>query len=799
MVEKKMDKKVLRVLEYNKIIDKLADKTTSVLSREIAEQLIPSDDISSIVSMQQETSEAVSMIMRKGSPPIHGLSDIRGALKRAEIGSILSPKELLQISHSLKIAQNMKRYAGEDRRSEVYAVIDSLVEQLQPLKSVQDSINQCIIGEDEIADNASSELSSIRRQMRNINNKIKDILNQIIHSAKYQKYLQEPIVTVRGDRYVIPVKAEYKAEVPGMLHDSSASGATLFIEPMAVVQANNELRGLEGKEKKEIERILSELTEMIHQHIHEIHVNVRNIAQLDFIFAKAKLSIDMNAVEPVMNEQGYLNIKKARHPLIDPKKVVATDIYLGKDFDTLVITGPNTGGKTVTLKTIGLFTLMAQAGLHVPANDGTELAVFKKVFADIGDEQSIEQSLSTFSSHMTNIVNILKNVDENSLALFDELGAGTDPVEGAALAMAILEYLRRSGVKTAATTHYSELKLFALTTEGVENASCEFDVETLQPTYKLLIGIPGKSNAFAISKRLGLDSAIINRAKEFLSQEDVKFEDIISNLEKNRKIAEEEKNKAIAYKREIEALKNELSKQKEKLAAQREQILNEARHEAKKIISEARDEVEEAIRVIRRLQEEKEELERNRAIEQARAKLRNKMNKLDESLAESVIPKKGYAEPPRNLKPGDQVLIINLNQKGTVLIPPDENGEAQIQAGIMKINVHISNLRLIEDDSYKEAVESISKGKGGIHKSISVSTELDLRGQVLEEAILNAEKFLDDAILASLKQVTIIHGKGTGTLRAGIHHMLRNNRYVKSFRLGKYGEGESGVTIVELK
>jgi len=793
-----MDSKVLRVLEYHKIIEQLMDRTTSVLSRELAQRLQPSVEISDVVELQQETSEAVSMIMRKGSPPIYGLSDIRGSLKRAEIGSVLSPKELLQVGQALKIARNIKRYVGEDRKSEVYPVIDSLTEQLKPFKDIEESIQQCIIGEDEIADNASPELSNIRRQMRNVQNRIKDILHQIIHSPKYQKYLQEPIVTMRGDRYVIPVKSEHKADVPGLLHDSSSSGATLFIEPMAVVQANNELRELASKEKNEIERILAELTRMVQENVNEIRTNVDNIAKLDFIFAKAKLSIDMNAVEPVLNENGYLNIKKGRHPLLDPKTVVATDIYLGKDFDTLVITGPNTGGKTVTLKTIGLFTLMAQSGLHVPANDGTELSVFKKVFADIGDEQSIEQSLSTFSSHMTNIVKILKKVDEHSLVLFDELGAGTDPVEGAALAMAILEHLRQKGAKTAATTHYSELKLFALSTEGVENASCEFNVETLRPTYKLLIGVPGKSNAFAISKRLGLDSAIIDRAKEFLSQEDVRFEDVISSLEKNRQIAEQEKEKAIAYKREIEQLKNELSRQKEKLLSQKNQILDEARREARKIIAEAQEEAEEMIKELQRIQAEREEAERNKAIEQARMKLRAKMNEIDESLSEAAFPKERYAKPPNNLKPGDSVLIVNLNQKGSVLKAPEPNGEVQVQAGILKINVHLSNLRLLEDDSYKESLNNISK-RNAINKSATVSTELDIRGQVLEEAILNAEKFLDDAVLASLKQVTIIHGKGTGVLRAGIHKMLKNHKYVKSFRLGKYGEGESGVTIVELQ
>jgi DNA mismatch repair protein MutS2 len=795
-----MDQKTLKVLEYHKILDKLAGLATSVLSKEKALNLYPTTDLNEIKHLQKETSEAVSMLIKKGSAPLAGLKDIRGAIKRAEIDAVLSPKELLEIAHALKIARNMKKYGGADRKEESYPILDMLIEELQIFKKLEDTITTCILNEEEIADNASLELSSIRRQMRNINNKIKDILNNIVHSSKYQKYLQEPIVTVRGDRYVIPVKSEHKGDVSGIVHDSSASGATLFIEPMAVVEANNELRSLRTKEKNEIERILSEMTYMVKEHAEGIKSNVKLIAHLDFIFAKAKLSLEWNAVEPNINDQQYIDIKKARHPLLDPQTVVATDIYLGKEFDTLVITGPNTGGKTVTLKTIGLFTLIAQSGLHVPASDGTELAVFKKVFADIGDEQSIEQNLSTFSSHMTNIIKILQKVDDESLVLFDELGAGTDPVEGAALAMSILDYLHQMGVRTAATTHYSELKLFALSTKGIENASCEFDVETLRPTYKLLIGVPGKSNAFAISSRLGLDYKIIERAKEFVSQEDVKFEDIISNLEQNRQAAEQEKEKAVRYKQEAEVLKNELIEQQNKLRLQREKLLNEARREARKIIEQAKEEAEELIQQIRKIQEETEEKERNRAIEQARSKLRDKLNTLDKSLAQSAMPKNGYAKPPANLKPGDDVLITNLNKKGSVIVPPDANGEVQVQVGIMKINVHISNLRLIEDENKSNDIaRNTGAGKIGISKSAHISPELDLRGQMLDDALLNTDKFLDDATLAGLKQVTIIHGKGTGVLRNGIHNMLKTNRHVKSFRLGKYGEGESGVTIVELK
>ncbi|MGE4284629.1 MAG: endonuclease MutS2 [Clostridia bacterium] len=792
-----MDEKALKVLEYDKILHKLSELTNSIMSKEQVAELHPMIDIKQIVYLQKETSEAVSMIVKKGSAPIGGLSDIRGAIKRAEIGAVLSPKELLDIAQSLRIARNMKKYAGEDRKEEIYPILDQLIDALQVIKRLEDIITVSILNEEEIADNASSELSNIRRHIRNVNNKIKDLLNNLIHSPKYQKYLQDPIVTVRGERYVVPVKSEHKGDVAGVVHDSSSSGATLFIEPMAVVQANNELRQLKIKEKEEIERILYELSQMVQQHAEEIKINIKSIVSLDVIFAKAKLSLDWDAVEPAINDKGYINIRKARHPLLDRKTVIATDIYLGRDFDTLVITGPNTGGKTVTLKTLGLFTLLAQSGLHIPASDGTEMALFKKVFADIGDEQSIEQSLSTFSSHMTNIVKILREADEHSLVLFDELGAGTDPVEGAALAMAILEYLRQIGTKTAATTHYSELKLFALSTKGIENASCEFDVQTLSPTYKLLIGVPGKSNAFAISGRLGLENNIIERAKEFISQEDVKFEDIISNLEKNRQIAEKEKETAVRYKREIEVLKNELMAQKEKIDQQKEKKLDEARREARKIIQHAKEEAEDIIQEIRKLQEESEEKERNKALEQAKSKLRDSLNKLDASLTTSILPKKRYSKPPANLKPGDPVVIISLNQNGSIIAPPDEQGEVMVQVGIMKINVHVSNLRIAEEKN--NTVNRTGAGKIHMQKSANISTELNLRGQLLEEALLNSDKFLDDAALAGLQQITIIHGKGTGTLRNGIHNMLRSHRHVKSFRLGKYGEGESGVTIVELK
>ncbi len=799
-----MHNKTLTVLEYNKILEQLAAHAASTTTKEYIQKLTPSIDFGEIKKWQQETDEAVTMILRKGNAPIGALYHIDNILRRVKIGAILSPKELLQVANVLSISKRVKKYAKENRKpladgtQEHYTCLDPIFEDIQILNALVQSIKDCIISEQEIADHASSELSSIRRQIKSATNKVKDLLAQMIQSPKYQKYLQEPIVTMRGDRHVVPVKSEYKGMVSGIVHDSSASGATLFVEPMAVVEANNQLRQLRSKEEQEIERILAALTVDVSEHLQTISSNAKIIIELDFIFAKAKLSIAMHAVQPEINDVGYINIKRARHPLLDQKTVVATDIYLGKNFDTLVITGPNTGGKTVTLKTIGLFTLMAQAGLQIPADYGSEMAVFDKVFADIGDEQSIEQSLSTFSSHMTNIVNILNEVDQRSLVLFDELGAGTDPVEGAALAMAILEHLHQLGARTAATTHYSELKLFALSTTGIQNAACEFDVETLKPTYKLLIGVPGKSNAFAISKRLNLQQPIIDRAKTLITQEDMRFEDVISELEKNRYISEQEKQKAIRYKKEASALKETLEEQKHKFHEQKEKMHQEAALQERKIIQQAKEEAEEIIASLKKMQEQQADAIANKEIEDARNKLRQKEDTLDEKLSKTVMPQKRYAKLPKNLKPGDRVEITTLNQKGTVISAPDANEEVMIQVGIMKINVHLSNLRKVSEEN-KVTNKSGGMGKLGVAKASNISTEVDVRGQMLEDALMHVDKFLDDAMLGGLKQITIIHGKGTGVLRKGIHNILKSHKHVKKFRLGKYGEGESGVTVVELK
>ncbi|AUS95985.1 endonuclease MutS2 [Clostridium thermosuccinogenes] len=792
-----MDERALRVLEYDKIIKKLADMTASVPGREIAESLKPETELSRVEQSLKETSDGVSFIVRKGSPPMSGIHDLRSILKRVEIGAILNPGELLKVSDVLGTCRRLKAYSSESVSMEQDNVVTELINCLVSNKRVEDKIKMAVLNEEELADGASPALADIRRKIKDAQNSIKEKLNDLIRSSKYQKFMQEAIVTMRGDRYVIPVKQEYRSEIPGLIHDASASGATIFIEPMAVVEANNNIRQLKIKEQAEIERILYELTADVSGILDGLKGNVTLLAKLDFIFAKAKLSVDYKCVCPKLNKDGHIVIKKGRHPLLDPKTVVPIDFWIGDQFNTLVVTGPNTGGKTVTLKTVGLFTLMTQAGLHVPANEGTVMSVFEKVFADIGDEQSIEQSLSTFSSHMKNIVGILEKADDSSLVLFDELGAGTDPTEGAALAMAILECLHQTGTITVATTHYSELKVYAISTKGVENACCEFDVETLKPTYKLLIGVPGKSNAFAISKRLGLGEDIIERAKEFLTQEDIKFEDLLMNIEKNRSEAEKERIKAERYRIEIENLKKELEEQKKKLEQQKEKLLREAKEEARKILLNAKAEAEDILEEMRRIEKEQETIEKRKEAEQFKMKLKNRLNEIEDSLAESAMPKHGYVKPPENLKPGESVLIVNLNQKGIVINPPDHNGEALVQAGIMKINVHVTNLKRI-DEQKEEIKKAMGIGKIGVSKARTISTEVDVRGQTLDEAIEVVDKYLDDAAIAGLKEISIIHGKGTGVLRSGIHQFLKTNRHVNSFRLGKYGEGETGVTIVEL-
>ena len=794
-----MEERTLRILEFVKIKEKLISLCSSELGKELAAALLPQTQPEEVERMLKETTDAVDFILRRGSPPLGGIHDIRDTLRRVELGTAINPGELLRVADTLRAARNLKNYASEadPRADESGNHVRDLIASVTPNKRIEDSINAAIISDEEISDNASSTLASIRKRIREEQESLKDKLNSMIHSSKYQKFMQESIVTIREDRYVIPVKAEYRNEIPGLVHDSSASGATVYIEPMAVVEANNNIKQLRIKEQLEIERILQELTGEVAGIIEPLKANMTLFAQLDFVFAKAKLSLDLKCVCPKLNREKRINIKKGRHPLLDSKTVVPIDLWIGERFTTLVITGPNTGGKTVTLKTVGLFTLMVQSGLHVPAAEGTEMSVFDNVFADIGDEQSIEQSLSTFSSHMRNIVEILSRADDMSLVLFDELGAGTDPTEGAALAMSILENLHGRGAITIATTHYSELKVYALTTDGVENACCEFDVETLRPTYRLLIGVPGKSNAFAISKRLGLSDDILDRAREFLSGEEIQFEDVLMTIERNRRESEQERLQAESLRLEIEKLKKELEEQKYKLSSQREKLLREAREEARKILLDARKDADNALEEMKQATKLQDEKERRRAAEEAKAKLRGSIGKIEESLAEGLFRRKGFVKPPENLKPGDSVLILDLNQKGTVITPPDKDGEALVQAGIMKINVHVTNLKLIDEQSYE--IQRTGSSSIGVSKAMNISPRTDIRGMNVEEAIIILGKYLDDAALAGLSEVTIVHGKGTGALRSGVHQYLKTNHHVKSFRLGQYGEGEAGVTIVTLK
>ena len=792
-----MNEKSLKVLEFNKIKEMLIDKAESQLGKELAKAIKPLNDIREIESLQQETEESLSLLIQRGNPPLYGIHSISSEVKRVEIGGSLTPVGLLKISDSLRVSRGLKQYIKETKgdKSPNYPIIEGLVEGLKAFKHIEDEINNAIINENEISDNASSTLRNIRRQISSKNDAVKDKLNSIISSGAHKKYLQDGIVTMREGRYVIPVKQENRSNIPGLVHDMSSSGATVFIEPMAVVELNNQLRELELKEREEIERILMELSSIVAEESQSIGDNEKILKKLDFIFAKGKLALSFNATKPILNNNGYLNIKKGRHPLLNSKGVVPIDVYIGKDFNSIIITGPNTGGKTVTLKTVGLFTLMAQAGLHIPADFNSEIAVFNQVFADIGDEQSIEQSLSTFSSHMTNIVDILNKVERNSLVLFDELGAGTDPTEGAALAMSILDHLIKMDVRTIATTHYSQLKIYALTTEKVKNASVEFDVETLSPTYKLLIGIPGKSNAFEISKRLGLQDYVIDYAKDLISKENVEFEDVLQAMERDRKSILEDKAQAERLKFEIEKLKTSLTSEKEKTKDMREKILLKAKEEARVILKDAKYDADLIVGELRSISSDVEK-DMNKRIQEAQDMLKDKIHKVEGDLSKDILNVKSK-KPPKNLKVGESVEVLSLNQSGSVITEPDEKGNLDVQIGIMKVNLHISTLRrVVFDDNAK----SIFKTKSIIsNKSKTIKSEIDLRGKNIEEAILDIDKYLDDSYIAGLNEVFIIHGKGTGALREGVKSYLRGHKHVKSFRTGIYGEGGDGVTVVEIK
>ncbi|MDO5388880.1 MAG: endonuclease MutS2 [Clostridia bacterium] len=787
-----MDAKTLRVLEFNKIINMLKQYAVSDMGKAIAEKLQPSTDINEIKTNQKETSEAVSMILKKGSLGLGGLRFVEEYIKRVNIGGVLNIGELIHIGDFLRVSRRAKDYAKSESKNDSFPTIEPYFNSIETVNDLEREIERCIPSPTEIADDASRALKEIRRSIKIANDGIKEKLNSIIHSNSYKNMLQEAVITIRNERYCVPIKQEYKNSFAGLIHDQSATGATVFIEPISVVQLNNKIKELHNREKNEIERILALLSGKVAENAETIMSNACVLSHIDFVFAKGELSIKMNGTEPVFNTKGYVNIKKARHPLLDSSTVVPTDIYIGKKFNTLLITGPNTGGKTVSLKTLGLFTLMGQSGLHISAFDNSELAVFDNVFADIGDEQSIEQSLSTFSSHMTNIVKILDNITPDSLVLLDELGAGTDPTEGAALAIAIIKYLHALGARTAVTTHYSELKVFALSTEGVENASCEFDVETLRPTYKLLIGVPGKSNAFAISQRLGLPEYIINEAKDVLSHEDLRFEDVITDLEISRKSLIIEQEKAEEYRKEAQRLRSEAQNQRNKLEAQRERIIREANEKARAIISDAKDESDSIIKEMRKLQREGAA---SKALEEQRARLKDKMNKAESRIKAKAV---SYKVPDKLVK-GDRVKIHSLNQSGIVSIPPNKNGDVTIKAGIMTVTVNIKDLSL--DTSEEQLTYAPKKFANNIAKKkrSNISAEVDLRGMLALEAIDKLDKYLDDAYLAGVSPVTIIHGKGTGALRKAVHEYLRTNPRVKGYRLGQYGEGEAGVTVVELR
>ncbi len=782
-----MLEKVLKTLEYDKIRTMVAERTQCCTGRELAEAMEPVFTNGEAASQMALTAEAEKLLIRTGRSPAEGFPDLRGCLKRVHAALYLSPGELLGVARCLKAIRLCKEALES---AEDCPLLGNLAQWLQAHRSIEEEIGRCIAGEEEISDGASPALLRIRRSMRIANDRVRERLGNMIRSATFQKYLQEPLVTIRNGRFVLPVKQEYRQNVPGLIHDQSGSGATLFIEPTAVVELGNEYKKLLGEEEEEIQRILSELTALCAPYSQDILEGLGILGQVDLAFAKARLGREMEGVQPEMDQQGFLRIIKGRHPLIPKEQVVPIDVWLGEEFTTLIITGPNTGGKTVTLKTVGLFALMAQSGLFIPAQTGSRLPVFQAVYGDIGDEQSIEQSLSTFSSHMTNIVEILKQADAGALVLLDELGAGTDPVEGAALAMSILEELHSRGCRTVATTHYSEIKAFALTRAGMENASMEFDVDRLCPTYRLFIGIPGKSNAFEISKRLGMEERLIEKAREYLKNEDVKFEDVISGAEAQRRQAEEERRLAAAERDATAKLREEMEKQRARLEGERETLRAKAREDSRRLVNETREEMEKLVAAIRAIPGLDQ-----RAADRVIQRSRDALRKREADLAEP-LEKKSQAPgaAPKQVRPGETVRILSLDQKATVLSPADAKGDVQVQAGIMKLTVKLKDLRLIQDTAPTKGVGKVqldTQRQGGL--------ELDVRGKLVDEAILEVDRYIDNCLMSGLDQVSIIHGKGTGALRAGIQDYLKRDKRVKSYRMGAYGEGDAGVTVVTLK
>lgn len=793
-----MNTKVLTTLEYTKIIDLLTEKADSEPGKKLCRELVPSTDLSAIRTAQRETKDALARLFRIGSTSFGSNRDLGFSIRSLEIGSSLSMSELLKLASFLDNVSRIKTYGKKEREDLPNDSLDAYFEGLTPMTQLANEINRCILSEEEMADGASPKLKSIRRSKLSTNEKIHSQLTSMVNGA-YRTFLQDAVITMRDNRYCIPVKAEYKSQVSGMVHDQSSTGSTFFIEPAAVVNLNNQLKELDLQEQEEIEVILGDLSSQAAVHTSELAADQKIMTTLDFIFAKAKLAMEQNATEPIFNTEHYIQIRKGRHPLLDKKKAVPIDVRLGKDFDLLVITGPNTGGKTVSLKTVGLFTLMGQAGLHIPALDRSELSIFSEVYADIGDEQSIEQSLSTFSSHMTRVVHILQHADTDSLCLFDELGAGTDPTEGAALAIAILNYLHDRGIRTMATTHYSELKIYALSTNFVENACCEFDVETLRPTYRLLIGIPGKSNAFAISSKLGLSDEIIHAAKEQISKEDESFEDVIADLEQSRVTIEKEQQEIAEYKERIRTLQEQLQKKNEKIDQAKDKILRDANEKARAILQEAKDVADETIRDFNKAGASADIKE----LEKKRQKVRDKINEKNGKLALGNTQKKPADQKtvdPKKLKKGDSVKIISMNLKGIVNTLPDARGNLFVQCGIMRMQTNVNDLVPVKEETITApALQRTNTGKLKMSKSFSVSSEINLLGCTVDEAIAKLDKYLDDAYLAHLPSVRVVHGKGTGALRSAVQSHLKRLKYVKEYRLGEYGEGDAGVTIVTFK
>lgn len=789
-----MNKKGLKVLEYNKIIEMLKAQANSQMAKERLAALLPETEIHRIREGLAETSEAVTVIVKKGALPLGEIYDINSALHFARKGGTLTMRQLLQILYNMKVTGNVITFLKSDL--EYLPIIMGMSEVLVAFPKLAERIDRSILSEDEMADSASPELRNIRRSIARQNEAIRSKMNHILNSSDNKTFLQDAIVTMRDGRYVVPVKAEHRAKMPGIIHDQSSSGATIFIEPQVIVNLNNELRELELAEKAEIERILAELTSAVAEHFHDLINNQKILIELDIIFAKGKLSCKMQAEEPSINEEGFLDLRLARHPLIDPKKVVPINLSIGKEYQTLVITGPNTGGKTVTLKTAGLLAMMAQSGLHIPVASTSSLPIYREIFADIGDEQSIEQSLSTFSSHMKNTVYLVEKAGSGTLVLLDELGAGTDPTEGAALAIAILERLAAQGAHTIATTHYNELKKYALSTEGVENASMEFNVETLSPTYRLSIGVPGKSNAFEISKKLGLPGKIIDRANQLIEKGDIAFEEVISAIENDKRKAQEERDEAIRLADELKKQKDELEKRQRELEKRESKVLKDAREEARAIIKEARETAAGVQKELKELAKVQSLGERTKRLEKSKRRIKESENRYADGLERPVNANPVIAE---ELQTGDRVKILTLDQNGEVLTLPDEKGDLTVKVGIMKINVNVSDLMLIIDGTKKKKTRTGGYGNLYRKKAQTISMSVNVQGQNLEDALMNVDKYIDDAYMAGLKEVTVIHGNGTGVLKEGLRRSFKKHKLIASYRKGGYNEGGDGVTIVKLK